>query len=67
MKKYSQCLMCKFIFGRTCKLSNTLISDEIYNNVTICNSFKSIQEEELDCEDSCCSETTRYNQSLERD
>ena len=34
--KYSQCLMCKYVFGRTCKLKNEVIGDEIFFNVKKC-------------------------------
>lgn len=57
---HSQCLMCKYAFGRKCELTNTFILDEIYNNESKCLNFKSLQNTVLDCEDSCCSESKRY-------
>lgn len=60
MKKYAQCLLCKYVFGRSCKLTNNVISDEIYNNEIVCKNFKSLDDEELDCEDSCCNENSKY-------
>lgn len=61
MKKYSQCLLCKYVFGRTCKFNNKLISDDIYNNEIKCEFFKSLQDEELDCDDKCCSESKEFS------
>lgn len=58
--KHSQCLMCKYAFGRKCEYTNQFISNEIYNNEIKCSNFKSLSNEALDCEDSCCSETKRY-------
>ena len=60
MKNYAQCLLCKYVFGRTCKYSNKIISDEIYTNEIKCVNFKSLQDEELDCDDSCCNENSKY-------
>lgn len=58
--KHSQCLLCKYVFGRKCELTNSFISDEIYNNEISCKSFSSIKNEILDCEDSCCNENSKY-------
>jgi len=60
MKKYSQCLLCKYVFGRKCEYNNKFIPDEIYNNEEKCLNFKSLSDEELDCEDSCCNENSKY-------
>ena len=32
MKKYSKCLLCAHVFGRSCKKLGKVIPDEIYNN-----------------------------------
>lgn len=64
MKKFSQCLLCKYVFGRTCKLSNKYISDDIYNNNVKCEFFKSLSDEDCDIDDSCCSESKRYKDSI---
>ena len=61
---YSQCLMCKYVFGRTCKLKNEFIDDEIFLNVKKCKNFSSIEEETIDCDDKCCSETKRFHQNV---
>ena len=61
MKKYSQCLMCSYVLGRSCKYTKGVIPDEIYNNAVTCKSFKSIADEDLDCDDKCCSEVKRYD------
>ena len=61
MKKYSKCLLCIYVFGRKCKKTDELIEDDIYNNIRECNNFKSLNDEALDCDDSCCSESSRYN------
>ncbi|MGM9969933.1 MAG: hypothetical protein ACI35S_06010 [Anaeroplasma sp.] len=66
MKQFSQCLMCKYVFGRTCKLTNKIIDTDIFENKLECNSFISIIEEELDIDDSCCSEKTRYKSLLNK-
>lgn len=61
MKIKSQCLMCKYVFGRKCNKTNEYISDNIYYNDDKCLDFISITEENADCDDSCCSESKRYN------
>ena len=61
MKKYSQCLLCIYVFGRKCKKTNEYINDDIYNNELKCLNFKSLNEEELDCDDTCCCENVRYD------
>jgi hypothetical protein len=48
------------VFGRTCKFSNKVISDEIYNNEIKCENFKGLEDEELYVEDSCCNENSHY-------
>ncbi len=63
---YSQCLMCKYVFGRSCKLLNKIISDDIYNNEIICKNFSSITNENIDCDDKCCSEEKRFHQNQEK-
>ena len=60
MKSYSQCLLCKYAFGRKCELNGSFISDDIYNNKIKCPSFSSLANEELDCDDSCCNENSKY-------
>lgn len=60
MKKYSQCLLCKYVFGRKCELNGSFISEDIYNNDIKCTSFSSLANEELDCDDSCCNENSKY-------
>ena len=60
MKKFSQCLLCAFVFGRTCKKLSKIIPDEIFNNEIKCMNFKSLDDEELYVEDSCCNENSRY-------
>ena len=60
MKKYSQCLLCKYVFGRTCKKTGKIIEDNIYNNDIKCCDFKSLDDEELYIEDSCCDENSKY-------
>lgn len=60
MKKYSQCLLCKYIFGRTCKKNNNIIADDIYNNEIKCKDFTSLDNEELYVDDSCCNENSKY-------
>ena len=65
MKNFSQCLLCMYVFGRTCKKNNIIISDDIYDNKIKCNDFKSINENDCDIDDSCCCENNRYKQSLE--
>ncbi len=60
MKKYSQCLLCKYIFGRTCKKKNKVIDDNIYYNEIKCNDFSSLDNEELYIDDSCCNENSKY-------
>ena len=59
---YSQCLMCLFVFGRSCKKTNKVINDDIYNNKIKCELFKSITESTIDVDDSCCSEEKRYDE-----
>ncbi len=66
MKKFSQCLLCSYVYGRSCKLKNQRIEDEIYNNEIKCADFKSLNDETLDCDDSCCSENTRYLESIQK-
>ena len=39
MKKYSQCMMCSYVLGRSCKYTKGVIPDEIYNNDVTCKSF----------------------------
>ena len=63
---FSQCLMCKYVFGRSCKLKNKIIDDEIYNNEIKCESFSSIENEEVDCDDKCCSESKRFHQNEDK-
>lgn len=60
MKNHSQCLLCYYVFGRTCKKNNEYIPDVIYKNEVKCENFKAINEVQIDCEDSCCSENKRY-------
>lgn len=60
MKKYPKCLLCLYVFGRSCKKLGKLIPDEIYNNEIECKNFKSLDDEELYVEDSCCNENSRY-------
>ena len=60
MKKYPQCMMCAHVFGRSCKKIGKVIPDPIYNNEEKCQSFKSLDDEELYVEDSCCNENSRY-------
>ena len=55
--KHNQCLMCKFICGRSCNKLSGLIPDDIYNDVKKCEFFLSIQEENDFEEDKCCSES----------
>ena len=64
---YSQCLLCRYVFGRTCKLNNKVISDEIYNNDIKCPSFKSLADLEIDSDDSCCNENMHYYDKKEDD
>ncbi len=58
---FSQCLMCKYVFGRKCKKTNEVINDDIYNNKIKCDNFISIQDTEIEdpC-DSCCNENKNY-------
>ncbi len=60
MKSYSQCLLCFYVLGRSCKKKNQIIEEDIYNNKIKCSSFKSLEEEELYVEDSCCNENSTY-------
>lgn len=60
MKKYSQCFLCKYVFGRSCKKSVTIIKNEIYNNDIKCEDFRSLENEELYIDDSCCNENSKY-------
>ena len=60
---FSQCLMCKYVFGRSCKLKNSIIEDEIYNNKIKCESFSSIENENIDCDDKCCDESKRFQEN----
>ncbi len=66
MKKFSKCLLCEYVLGRTCKKNKQIISDDIYNNEVECPNFKSISEESMDIDDNCCSENKRYNESLKK-
>ena len=60
-----QCLMCKYVFGRTCKANNQIISDDIYYGKLVCSSFKSIQDESIDYpNDSCCNENKSYYEDI---
>ena len=59
MKKFSQCLLCKYVFGRTCKFKNKVISDEIYNNDIKCEDFREL-DDDLYVEDNCCNENSHY-------
>lgn len=63
---YSQCLMCKYVFGRTCKYTNEIIKEEIFSNEKVCENFSSITEEEIDCDDKCCSEAKRFHQNAQK-
>ena len=58
---HSQCLMCKYVFGRKCTKTNEFIKDEIYNNQIKCDNFISLTETEIEepC-DSCCNENKDY-------
>ncbi len=58
---HSQCLMCKYVFGRKCQKNNSIINDDIYNNKIKCNDFVSITTVEIEdpC-DSCCNENKDY-------
>ena len=58
---HSQCLMCKYVFGRKCQKNNERIPDEIYNNTKKCDNFHSLQDTEIEdpC-DSCCNENKDY-------
>ena len=58
--KHNQCLMCKFINGRSCKKINNLIPDDIYNDQKMCDFFISIMDENDFEEDKCCSESENY-------
>lgn len=60
MKKYPKCMLCAHVFGRSCKKMGKIIPDEIYNNEVECTLFKSLDDEELYVEDSCCNENSRY-------
>lgn len=60
MKKFSQCLLCKYVFGRTCKKDNKVIDDKIYKNEIECKNFSSLNDEELYVDDSCCNENSKY-------
>lgn len=66
MKNFSQCLLCMYAFGRTCKKNNKVIDDSIYNNEIKCDEFKSLNDCKSDIDDSCCSENIRYKQSLKQ-
>lgn len=63
---FSQCLMCKYVFGRSCKLKNEVINDEVYTNLKTCEDFKSIIDEDIDCDDKCCSESKRFQENSEK-
>ncbi|MBQ9900629.1 MAG: hypothetical protein IJM36_05840 [Acholeplasmatales bacterium] len=58
---HSQCLMCKYSFGRKCRKNNERIPDDIYNNLKKCADFHSLQDTEIEdpC-DSCCNENKDY-------
>lgn len=60
MKKYSNCLLCTYVFGRSCQKTQSIIPDNIYNNEVKCPHFKSLDDEELYVEDSCCNENSKY-------
>ena len=60
---FSQCLMCKYVFGRSCKLNNKVIEDDMYTNKIKCENFYSITLEELDCDDKCCDESKRFQEN----
>lgn len=64
MKEYPQCLLCRYVFGRSCKLKGEKIEDSIYYNERKCGDYAPLAEADLNCEDSCCSENTRYKESL---
>ena len=61
--KYSQCLMCKYVFGRSCNLNKKVIDDDIYDNKIKCKNFSSIEEETIECDDKCCSEAKRFQEN----
>ncbi len=63
---HSQCLMCKYVFGRKCMKNNKFIEDEIYNNIKKCMDFHSLAETEIEdpC-DSCCNENKDYYKNSE--
>ena len=63
---YSQCLMCKYVMGRSCKLLNEVIKDAIYNNEIICEKFHSITDLEIDEEDKCCDESKRFHENASK-
>ena len=58
--KHNQCLMCKFICGRSCNKYQGLIPDDIYNDEKKCDFFTSIAEVNDFEEDKCCSESSLY-------
>ena len=58
--KHNQCLMCKFINGRSCKKYNGLIPDDIYDDLKKCDFFTSIQGKNDFEEDKCCYESKLY-------
>ena len=63
---YSQCLMCKYVFGRSCKLKNNVIEDDIFNNKIKCENFSSIEDEIVDCDDKCCDEAKRFQENAKK-
>lgn len=58
--KHNQCLMCKFVFGRSCNKLNGLIPEDIYNDLKKCEFFASISDNTDFEEDKCCSESKIY-------
>lgn len=60
-KMNKQCLMCIYVFGRTCKKNNKIIDDDIYYNKIKCLDFKSICNIDIEYKnDACCSEYSNY-------
>ena len=63
---FSQCLMCKYVFGRSCKLKNNVIEDDVFNNKINCENFSSIEDETVDCDDKCCDESKRFQENAKQ-
>ncbi len=63
---FSQCLMCKYVLGRSCKLKNEVIPEDIYNNKISCKNFSSIVDEDIDCDDKCCDEAKRFQENAKK-